>query len=305
MKNMDVVVAGELFVDLILGGFDSWPEAGKESFAREFAREAGGGAAITACGLARLGTQTAVLGIVGGNDGDWLISRLGSLGVETSAIGRHASEPTGISVSVTTAGDRSFFTYTGANRGLPAALSEAARTRAFAGGRHVHLACAPPLNDAEELLASIHQNGCTVSLDAGWHEDWLAHPGLLPVLRSIDLFFPNEVEAARISGQQDTGRILDFFAGAGIRRVALKLGHQGAALLWDGRIFRAAPHPVHAIEPVGAGDCFDAGFLYAWLKGSSPEACLNVANLCGALSTEARGGIEGFPNIERLSGALD
>ena len=47
--NCNVLVAGELYLDLILSGFDEWPQPGQEAFAREYRREIGGGAAITAC----------------------------------------------------------------------------------------------------------------------------------------------------------------------------------------------------------------------------------------------------------------
>ena len=54
-KPLDILVGGDLFVDLIMNGFTSWPHPGTEAFARELHREVGGGAAIAACGLARLG----------------------------------------------------------------------------------------------------------------------------------------------------------------------------------------------------------------------------------------------------------
>jgi sugar/nucleoside kinase (ribokinase family) len=61
--------------------------------------------------------------------------------------------------------------------------------------------------------------------------------------------------------------------------------------------------PALAVTPVdttGAGDCFNAGFLHAWLTGYAPGDCLRAANICGALSTESYGGIEGFPSQERF-----
>jgi sugar/nucleoside kinase (ribokinase family) len=67
---IEVVVAGELYADLIMGGFDFWPQPGQEAFAKEFRREIGGGAAITACGLATLGSATALFGIVGSDSQD-------------------------------------------------------------------------------------------------------------------------------------------------------------------------------------------------------------------------------------------
>src|SRR5690348_16389102 len=111
----DVVVIGELFIDEILSGFQTLPKLGEESFARHLQREVGGGAAITACGLAKLGIKVAVLGPVGKEDGNWVIERLSSCGVDCSGIEMDSNEPTGLTVSVSTREDRAFFTYYGAN----------------------------------------------------------------------------------------------------------------------------------------------------------------------------------------------
>ena len=63
--SLDVLVAGDLFLDLVMSGFESWPLPGEEAFARKFHKEVGGGAAITACGLAKLGLRAGILGSVG------------------------------------------------------------------------------------------------------------------------------------------------------------------------------------------------------------------------------------------------
>jgi sugar/nucleoside kinase (ribokinase family) len=89
-----------------------------------------------------------------------------------------------------------------------------------------------------------------------------------------------------------------------LRGVALKLGPDGAALLWDGEIHRCGPYPVEPLDTTGAGDCFDAGFIYGWLRGQSPGACLQIANVCGALSTRDLGGITASPAKDQLEAAL-
>jgi sugar/nucleoside kinase (ribokinase family) len=303
-KALTVIAAGELYADLIMSGFDFWPAPGHEAFAREFHREIGGGAAITACGLARLGTRTGLLGVVG-EDGEWLTGQLRKHRVDVSDVRTDALEPTGFTVAVTSPADRAFFTYLGANRGFPAALAEAAAAKQLAGVRHVHLAFAPELDTAAALFLAIRGNGCTISLDVGWHEDWLADPQALAALRWIDIFFPNETEAARLTGEADPEQCLKRLSEAGLKRVALKLGDRGAALLWDGRIFFEAAHTVTPLDTTGAGDSFDAGFLYAWLKGKRGEESLRTANICGALSTEKHGGISGFPDAVSLRALVD
>jgi len=303
-KALTVIAAGEVYADLIMSGFEFWPAPGKEAFAREFHREIGGGAAIAACGLARLGTRTGLLGIVG-EDGEWLTGKLRKLKVDVSDVKTDTVEPTGFTVAVISPAGRAFFTYPGANRGFPAVLAEAAAAKQLSGVTHVHLAFAPELETAADLFLAIRGNGCTVSLDVGWHEDWLADPRALAALRWIDIFFPNESEAARITGEDDPEKCLTRLGEAGLKRVALKLGDRGAALLWDGRILFGAAHSVATIDTTGAGYCFDAGFLHSWLKGKRPEESLRAANICGALSTEKHGGTAGFPDAARLKQVLE
>jgi len=300
MKSTDVVVAGDLYVDLILSGFDSWLEPGRETFAREFAKDAGGGAAITGCGLAKLSSRVEAFGVAGASDSEWLLARLRECGVDTGAVQLHPFEPTAFTVVASTATERGFLTYPGANRALPEAVLRAARQQAFAHARHVHLAYPVALESAQELVDSLHRCDCSVSLDVGWHPKWMADARALELLRRVDLFFPNEVEGLRLTGTSDASHALECFAQLGLRKVALKLGAKGAALLWDGQVFEGAPPRVTPVDVTGAGDAFNAGFLYAWLGGHSPEQCLAAGNLCGALSTEAYGGIAGLPGAERF-----
>src|ERR1041384_3806454 len=93
-----VFVIGEFFIDEILSGFQTLPKLGEESFARRFFREVGGGAAITACGLAKLGVSVGVLGAIGKEDGPWVVKRLSSFGIDCSGLELDSSEPTGLTV---------------------------------------------------------------------------------------------------------------------------------------------------------------------------------------------------------------
>src|SRR5262249_27863585 len=143
LMKPDVIVMGELFIDEVLSGFQSLPKLGEESFARSLYREVGGGAAITACGLAKLGVRVGVVGALGKRDGDWVMNRLTSIGVDCSALERDPDEPTGLTVSVSTREDRAFFSYYGANRLLERVLRQPSTFQLARRARHVHFACAP------------------------------------------------------------------------------------------------------------------------------------------------------------------
>lgn len=303
MNVPDVVVAGEIFIDWLMASMDAWPEPGREVFAKEFHREIGGGTAITACALARLGITCSLIAVVGGDTGEWVAERLQICGV-TPELEVHPTEPTGMTVIASRPEDRAFLTYLGANKSFVEALG----SRVASGkplGRHVHLSFPPSLDARPTVIEQIRNLDSTVSLDVGWQRNWLADRRAFDLLRSVDIFFPNHEEAIQMTGEQHADNILKRFAAEGVHRVALKLGSGGAALQWDGATYFAKPRRVTPVDTTGAGDCFDAGFLCAWLQGADPETCLEWGNVCGALSTEKYGGIEGCPDRERLKAELE
>ena len=298
-----VIVAGEIFLDLLLIGVDHWPEPGKEIFAREFRREIGGGTAITACALARLGCPAAVLVAIGTDSSAWITSRLESCGVSTESVIIETTEPTGITVIASRPEDRLFITYPGANRRFAELLQswvEMCQDTLL----HVHFAVPLDFESGRRVIEAIRRRNASVSLDVGWNRSWLLDPRAWEIARQIDIFFPNATEAEALTGQRNPERMLRSFADNGVRRVALKLGAAGAAMVWDGEIFYADPIPVDCVDTTGAGDCFNAGFLQALFTGADPRECLLRANICGALSTEAYGGIAGAPDRNRLEQEL-
>lgn len=296
-KDWDVITIGDVFIDLVMSGFPAWPQPGEESFAEKLQREVGGGAAITACGLSRLGMKTALLASVGSDDSGWFRDRISSCGVSTALLHDHQSEPTGLTVSVSTSEDRAFFTYTGANKYLAEAMKTSEWISSMRNARHIHIAFPIDFDFLIDLSKDLHSAGSTISIDVGWQTGWLADSRAIDALRPVDLFLPNEREAELISGETEPEKMLQWLADHGISAV-LKLGAKGSAMLDDGNLVRGESIPVTPVDTTGAGDCFDAGFLYGWLKGEPAERCLRIGNLCGAHSTRSLGGIGGFPKLD-------
>ena len=187
-----------------------------------------------------------MFGVVGREDGEYVIGRLKERQVATSRIRFHPSEPTAFSVVATMPEDRAFLSYEGANRALEDEFADALQKGAQLSGRHVHLAFAPSFGLGFEIIDAIHASDCTVSLDVGWREDWLSDPRAFEMIRKVDLFLPNLAEANRLTGEQEPARILRAFSSSGARRVALKLGATGSAFCENGRITFAAGFPDRA-----------------------------------------------------------
>jgi sugar/nucleoside kinase (ribokinase family) len=297
-KTWDVIVVGHSFVDLVFSGIQFWPKIGEEAFAQSMYREIGG-AAITACGLGRLGRKTALFTCVGSEDREWYFRRLESCHVDTSLV--HGSEePTAVTVSLSTSQDRSFLSYWGANAGLAALLDSEEWREALTRAAHIHFAMMPQHAQAQSLFKQVRRAGSSISLDVGWNEAWLRHPDTVGILRQIDFFLPNEKEARTITGKSEPEEMLQWFKEAGIGCVAVTLGNRGSVIVHEGSFYEVPSIAVDVLDTTGAGDCFNAGFLHSMLGGDPPRDWLRLGNLCGALSTRAAGGIAGFPTPQEL-----
>ncbi len=302
-RRWQVAAIGDSFTDHVFSGFTRWPQQGEEAFAENYSREAGGGAVNTACALAKLGRNAALVSVVGRKDGDWVLERVREFGVDTSAV-RRSDRATGITAAISSPADRTFFTYRGASGEIPVLLRDSRFVNELAHARHVHFAFQPERDAAIPAFEKLRAAECTISLDLGWHEQWLRDPDNIDVIRLASVFLPNQLEAQTITGQRDPRAMLEAFARCGVRTVAIKLGEQGAVMLKAGKIYSSSSYDVQAVDTTGAGDAFDAGFIHAMLDQEPPERCLAIACLCGALSTRGFGALSALPSRAELENRL-
>lgn len=116
---MNILIPGELNVDLVLQNPQSFPVLGREVLVEDLSLTLGSSSAICAAGLAKLGNAVTFVGRVGRDAwGDLCVKSLTEFGVNCSPVMRHPSLKTGITVSITSAKDRAFLTYLGASAAL-------------------------------------------------------------------------------------------------------------------------------------------------------------------------------------------
>lgn len=299
MKVWDVIVVGEVYVDHVMTGFATWPKPGEEVITDNYTREIGGGAAITACGLALLGRSVQLLAVIGASDGAWLEQRLKQFGVTVGGL-RKIDGWTGITLSVSTREDRSFFTHAGANTHLERELRRRDTLATLSQARHIHFAMPLQRAFADRILPLLREAGTTVSLDVGFRPEWFGDPENRVICQAVDYLLPNEKEAGLMCGSEDPR---DYFAYANqqqFRAPVLKLGARGAISVEGETIHGVPPPPVDAIDSTGAGDAFDAGFIDAVLDSAQPKERLRRACICGALSTRIAGALGALPHREEL-----
>jgi sugar/nucleoside kinase (ribokinase family) len=171
----------------------------------------------------------------------------------------------------------------------------------LAAARHVHVASfflqGALRPELPGLLERARVAGATTSLDPNWDPAGSWDGGLLELLGHVDVFLPNAVEATRIAGTDDLGSAVTYLSER-VGTVAVKLGG-GGGLARRGRESTRAPRiDAEVVDTIGAGDTFDAGFVYGIVHDWSLGRALALANAAGGLSCRRAGGVEGQPTLE-------
>ncbi len=297
-RNFDILVAGEINPDLILTG-DVMPEFGQiEKLVDSAGLAIGSSSAIFACGAARLGLKVALIGVCGRDVfGRFMLEELRQRGVDVKHVILHPQGSTGLSLILNRGSDRAILTYPGL---IPSLRAEDLPESLLRQARHLHVASyflqtalQPGLPG---LFQRAHELGLSTSLDTNWDPQarWDSVRALLP---QVDVFLPNANEACAIAGSGQVRRAAVWLAGQG-GLVSIKLGAQGALGVQGSRLIQVPSLNVEVVDTIGAGDSFDAGFLYGYLAGWELEKSLRLGVACGSLSTRAAGGTQAQPTLE-------
>ena len=301
MKPYDILVAGEINPDLILSG-DVVPAFDQaEKLVDSAALTIGSSSVIFACGAARLGLKVAFIGVCGDEIfGHFMLGKMQECGIDVSHIIIPERGQTGLSVILNRGADRAILTYPGL---IPALQASDISNALLQKARHLHVASyflqTNLRSDLPQLFQRAQSFRLTTSLDTNYDptETWIGFADLLSV---TNVFLPNEKEALSLTRAMNVHLAADDLSSR-VETIAIKLGAEGALGVRAGEIVQVTSISVNVIDTVGAGDSFDAGFLYGYLHGWSLERSLRLACVCGALSTQRTGGTDGQPTLEEAS----
>jgi sugar/nucleoside kinase (ribokinase family) len=303
-KRTDVVVVGELNVDIILNEIDSLPVVGKEIMAGSMSVTLGSSSAIFASNLSSLGCRVAFIGKIGkDNFAGVVLSSLEEKNVDTSHIIKSEFLSTGATIVLNYNQDRANITYPGAMNEL---RLEDIDFEFLSAARHMHFAncfMQPGIrNDLPVLFRKAKSLGLTTSLDTQWdpEEKWdLPLEDLLP---NVDIFLPNMEEFKFLSGSSTVEEGIEKLKHYS-HYIIIKNGSEGA-LGWNGRdiVVQPAFKNDRVIDCIGAGDSFDAGFIMDFVQNFPMEKCLETGALTGAINTTRAGGTGAFPDLQTIRG---
>jgi sugar/nucleoside kinase (ribokinase family) len=293
MGNYDILTFDAYFFDLIVTGLPEIPRLGMDLFGEGMAIRAGG-TFNTVRAMHRLGLRVGWVCDFGDDlFSQFVLSEIQQEAIDTRLFRRHAHPVRRFSLAFSFAHDRGFISYIDPVEPIdrlpylcehrPAAL----------------MLCSLEYGaQALGLVDAARQLGTTVYMDCQATGATLQTPGVIEMLRSVDVFLPNASEARQLTGETEVESALETLQEL-TPFVVIKLGAEGALASSQGCRFFSPGIEAAVVDTTGAGDCFNAGFVFGRLQDKSIEECLQLGNICGGLSTTDYGTVA-TPTLEQL-----
>jgi len=271
----------------------------EESFVTDFKESAGGSAANTAVGLARLGLKTGFIGKVAtDHEGNFLLDEFRTEEVDTHGVSVAENGRSGVVMGfIDSKGDRALYVDPGVNNLIEfqeinlnyAASTEFLHLSSFVGEK--------PFQAQKELIEQLPK--IKISLDPGALYASKGLRALRPIIRRCAIMFPNVIETKLLTGKDyEDGAKTFIEEGADI--VAVKLGKKGCYVT-DGReCHLVEPYKIDVVDTTGAGDAFCAGFLYGLIKGKDLVECGRLGNFVASRCIAKMGARTGLPRLKEL-----
>ena len=305
----EVVTAGETMVL----GVPAVP--GRLRHAAGLELKIGGAESNVAIALSRLGLSTGWVGYLSADEpGQIVLDRIRGEGVDTSRVRRIEEAPTGLYLREKVGAEVRVYYYrqgSAASKMAP----EAFDPDYLSGAAFLHLTGVTPALSAGcrafvfWAARQARESGARVSFDVNYRSKlWSAAEArgfTEEVLPLVDLLFVGDQEAQALWGRDDEEFVRELAEGQGPQEVVLKRGAQGSLALVGGEISEQPTFPAVEVDPIGAGDAFDAGYLAGHLWGLAPEERLRTANAMGALSVATLGDYEGLPGKDELQDFIE
>jgi len=261
----------------------------------------GGSASNFAVACSRLGAKSAILAVVGDDPlGRYYLEEMAKRGVDTRLVRIGSGVTTGFVVIINELGkQRRMLRARGANLLLNGEVLQEA---------------SPDIKRAEVLHASsvrlriarkLGEIRPGFSWDPGWRAVTESRQEVLELLNKVGRLFLNELEAMKLSGEENVVDAAMALSERGVPEVVVKRGSRGALVCLEGRVLEAPALRVKAVDTTGAGDVFDAAYTVARLRGMTPQQALRAANVAAGLAVTKAGATEGIPSWNELCDVLE
>ncbi|WP_406687816.1 sugar kinase [Rossellomorea vietnamensis] len=301
----DVVTIGDAMITL------DPSSTGPMRFVSSFERKIGGAELNFAIGCARLGLKTGWVSRLGNDEfGRHIFNTVRGEGVDVSEVELVDGYPTSLNFKEIM-GDGSSRTFYYRDRSPTTVLTKETLNEDFLKNTKIlHITGVFPAVDKTKNIELIRhaiieakKHGVMVSCDPNirlklWSEDE-ARDVLRSFLPYVDILLTGIEEAELLFGTSDTNEIIEHCKQFGITHLAIKKGEEGSVGYVDGEYEEApAVKAKKVVDTVGAGDGFDAGFIYGILQNWPLKKALHFANIIGSMVVSVTGDNEGLPYLE-------
>jgi ribokinase len=153
----------------------------------------------------------------------------------------------------------------------------------------------------QKKLLSFLPNNVKISFDPGSLYAQKGFSAIEPIIQNSFVMMPNELELQLITGEREIPKGAAALLAAGVKIVAVKLGAKGCYVTNGAEKQTIQPYKVQAIDTTGAGDAFNAGFLYGLLHNKTLAECGKIGNYVAAQSITKMGARAGLPYEKDLA----
>lgn len=274
-----------------------------------------GAPAIFADACARLGLKVGIIGAVGDDAfGKLLIDRLKKDNVNVSKIKVLKDFTTGVAfVTYFSSGSRQFIYHLrhAASGQIfpedidPSYIKKAKLLHLMGSSLSINENCRDACYRAVKIA---EDEGLMITFDPNLRPELLDVSTIRsickPVLKVAKVVLPSRVEAEALTGIKDPvesgKKLLEY----GPAIVVIKLGERGSLAVTREEVVKVPAIKVKEVDPTGAGDVYDAAFIYGLLEEWSISRILEFANAAGAVKVTRFGPMEGPTSCEEVEELL-
>ncbi len=300
MTKFDVIGFGALNVDTLMK-VSRIAGVEEESFVEDYTEACGGSAANTIVGLARLGCKVGFIGkIADDHEGKLQLDSFTQEGVDIDGIIHSPKGKSGVCLGfVDKKGARALYINPGVNDLVePRELqwSYVSQTQflhltSFVGEKS--------FRTQKKLLSSLPEN-VKISFDPGSLYAQKGLSAIEPFIQNSFVMMPNVLELELITGESNIPKGASMLIDMGVQIVAVKLGAKGCYVTNGEEKSMIEPFKVSVIDTTGAGDAFNAGFLYGLIQNKSLFECGRMGNFVASRSVMKMGARAGLPYAKDL-----
>ena len=264
-----------------------------------FKESAGGSAANTVVGLARLELRTGFIGKVASDrEGKFLLDEFRKENVDTNGITVSEKGRSGTVMGyIDPKGDRALYVDAGVNDQID---FKDIKLDYVSGTEFLHLSSfvgEKPFKAQKQLIEQL--SSVKISFDPGAIYARKGLAALKPIIRRSYVMFPNGIEVKLLTGQEYREGAKTFTE-LGAELVAVKLGKRGCYVTDGKESHLIEPYKVEAVDTTGAGDAFCAGFLYGLIKQKDLYECGKLGNFVASRCISKMGARTGLPKPAEL-----